>query len=143
MSFDPKDKMCGPGKMEKYVLRKAFEGFLPESVLWRQKEQFSDGVGYSWIDSLKTHAEEKISDEMMAKAAERFPVQPPATKEAYFYRSIFEEFFPSKDAALTVEVGPSIACSTPTAYRWSKSFQGMADPSGRAVAVHQQAVQKI
>ncbi len=143
MSFDPKDKMCGPGKMEKHVLRKAFEGFLPEAVLWRQKEQFSDGVGYSWIDSLKAHAEEKISDEMMAKAAERFPVQPPATKEGYFYRSIFEEFFPSKDAALTVEIGPSIACSTPTAYRWSKAFQGMADPSGRAVAVHQQAVQKI
>ncbi|MBI2582217.1 asparagine synthase B [Candidatus Woesearchaeota archaeon] len=143
MSFDPKDKMCGQGKMEKYVLRKAFEGFLPESVLWRQKEQFSDGVGYGWIDSLKAHAEEKISDEMMAKAAEHFPIQPPATKEAYFYRSIFAEFFPSKDAALTVEVGPSIACSTPTAYRWSKAFQGMADPSGRAVAVHQQAVQKI
>jgi len=143
MSFDPKDKMCGQGKMEKYVLRKAFEGFLPDAVLWRQKEQFSDGVGYGWIDSLKAHAEEKISDEMMAKAAERFPVQPPATKEAYFYRSIFAEFFPSKDAALTVEVGPSIACSTPTAYRWSKAFQGMADPSGRAVAVHQQAVQKI
>ncbi|MBI4147576.1 asparagine synthase B [Candidatus Woesearchaeota archaeon] len=143
MSFDPKDKMCGQGKIEKGVLRKAFEGFLPDPVLWRQKEQFSDGVGYSWIDSLKAHAEEKISDEMMAKAAERFPLQPPATKEAYFYRSIFEEFFPSKDAALTVEVGPSIACSTPTAYRWSKAFQGMADPSGRAVAVHKEAVQKI
>lgn len=143
MSFDPQDKMCGQGKMEKYVLRKSFEGFLPDSVLWRQKEQFSDGVGYSWIDSLKAHAEEKISDEMLAKAAERFPLQPPATKEAYFYRSIFEEFFPSKDAALTVEVGPSIACSTPTAYRWSKAFQGMADPSGRAVAVHKEAVQKI
>jgi len=143
MSFDPKDKMCGQGKMEKYVLRKAFEGFLPDTVLWRQKEQFSDGVGYSWIDSLKAHAEEKVSKEMMVKAAERFPVQPPVTKEGYFYRSIFEEFFPSKDAALTVEVGPSIACSTPTAYRWSKAFQGMADPSGRAVAVHKEAVQKV
>ena len=143
MSFDPKDKMCGQGKMEKYVLRKAFEGFLPESVLWRQKEQFSDGVGYSWIDSLKAYAQEKISDEMMVKAAERFPVQPPATKEGYLYRSIFEEFFPSAEAALTVEYGPSIACSTPTAYRWSKAFQGMADPSGRAVAVHKEAVQKI
>ncbi len=143
MSFDPNDKMCGQGKIEKYVLRQAFEGFLPDAVLWRQKEQFSDGVGYNWIDSLKAHAEEKISDEMMAKAAERFPIQPPATKEAYLYRSIFEEFFPSKDAALTVEVGPSIACSTPTAYRWSKAFQGMADPSGRAVAVHKEAVHKI
>lgn len=143
MSFDPKDKMCGQGKMEKSVLRKAFEGFLPDSVLWRQKEQFSDGVGYGWIDSLKAYAEEKISDEMMTKVAERFPVQPPVTKEGYFYRSIFDEFFPSKDAALTVEVGPSIACSTPTAYRWSKAFQGMADPSGRAVAVHKEAVQKI
>ena len=112
-------------------------------MLWRQKEQFSDGVGYSWIDSLKAYAQEKISDEMMVKAAERFPVQPPATKEGYLYRSIFEEFFPSAEAALTVEYGPSIACSTPTAYRWSKAFQGMADPSGRAVAVHKEAVQKI
>ena len=143
MSFDPQDKMCGSGKIEKDVLRQAFVGFLPESVLWRQKEQFSDGVGYSWIDSLKAVAEIKISDEMISKAAERFPIQPPATKEAYFYRSIFEEFFPSKDAALTVEVGPSIACSTPTAYSWSKAFQGMADPSGRAVAIHKEAVRKI
>ncbi len=143
MSFYPQDKMCAQGKMEKYILRKAFEGFLPDAVLWRQKEQFSDGVGYSWIDSLKAYAEEKVSDEMMARAEERFPIQPPVTKEGYFYRSIFEEFFPSKDAALTVEVGPSVACSTPTAYRWSKAFHGMADPSGRAVAVHKEAVQKI
>lgn len=143
MNIDPTDKMCGNGKPEKYVLRKAFEGFLPESVLWRQKEQFSDGVGYGWIDSLKAYANEKISDEMMAKATERFPLQPPATKEAYLYRMIFEEFFPTKDAILTVEAGPSIACSTPTAYRWSKAFEGMADPSGRAVGVHQAAVRKV
>ncbi len=143
MSFDPKDKMCGQGKPEKYVLRKAFEKFLPDAVLWRQKEQFSDGVGYGWIDSLKSYAAEKISDEMMVKVAERFPIQPPSTKEAYLYRMIFEEFFPSKDAILTVEAGPSIACSTPTAYRWSKAFEGMADPSGRAVGVHKAAVQKV
>ncbi len=127
-------------KPEKYILRKAFEGYLPDQILWRQKEQFSDGVGYSWIDSLKAYAEEKISQEMFEKAAERFPIHTPTTKEAYLYRMIFEELFPSETAALTVEYGPSIACSTPTAYRWSKQFQGMADPSGRAVKVHQQAV---
>ena len=136
MSFDPKAKMCGGTKPEKYILRKAFEGYLPESVLWRQKEQFSDGVGYSWIDSLKEYAEAEISDEMMKKAAKRFPVQPPTTKEAYFYRRIFDKMFPSKAAALTVESGPSIACSTPTAYRWSKKFAEKADPSGRAVEIH-------
>ncbi len=145
MSIDPEDKMCGmdkDGKVkpEKYILRKAFEGYLPDSILWRQKEQFSDGVGYGWIDSLKAHAGEKVTDDMMAKAAKRFPIHTPETKEAYLYRSIFEELFPSKAAALTVEHGPSIACSTPTAYRWSKQFQGMADPSGRAVKVHQQSV---
>lgn len=143
MSFDPKDKMCGGSKPEKEVLRKAFTGYLPDSILWRQKEQFSDGVGYLWIDSLKAYAEEKISDEMMAKAEERFPIQPPATKEAYLFREIFEGLFPSKDASLTVEAGPSIACSTPTAFRWSKQFEGMADPSGRAVGVHKEAVQRI
>ncbi|MBI5227450.1 asparagine synthase B [Candidatus Micrarchaeota archaeon] len=143
MSIDPKDKMCGEEKAEKYVLRKAFEGYLPEAVLWRQKEQFSDGVGYSWIDSLKAHANEKVSDEQMAKAAERFPINTPNTKEAYYYRTIFEELFPSKEAALTVEWGPSIACSTPTAYRWSKLFEGMNDPSGRAVKVHNSAVKSV
>ena len=159
MSIDPEYKRCGqcsqPGqnsqekdgqkviKPEKYILRKAFEGYLPESILWRQKEQFSDGVGYGWIDSLKAYAEEKVSDEMFAKAAERFPIHTPTTKEAYLYRMIFEELFPSTAAALTVEYGPSIACSTPTAYRWSQQFNGMADPSGRAVKVHQLAVARV
>ena len=143
MSFDPKDKMCIDGKMEKYVLRKAFEGYIPDSVLWRQKEQFSDGVGYSWIDSLKEIAAAKVSDEMMTAAASKFPIQPPDTKEGYLYREIFEDFFPSESAALTVESGPSIACSSPTAYRWSKQFEGMADPSGRAVKIHDKYVEKI
>ncbi|PIN74391.1 asparagine synthase B [Candidatus Woesearchaeota archaeon CG10_big_fil_rev_8_21_14_0_10_45_16] len=142
MSFDPADKMC-KGRAEKYVLRKAFEGYLPEDILWRQKEQFSDGVGYSWIDSLKAYAEQKVTDKMLEEAQQRFPIQPPATKEAYLYREIFDKLFPSKDAALTVEVGPSIACSSPTAYRWSKQFEGMADPSGRAVGVHKAAVKVI
>ena len=143
MSIDPKDKMCGGGKPEKYILRKAFEGALPDFILWRQKEQFSDGVGYSWIDSLKAYAQEKVSDEMIQQASQRFPLHTPTTKEAYFYRSIFEELFPSKAAALTVEHGPSIACSTPTAYRWSQQFKGLADPSGRTIAVHHKAVGSI
>ena len=142
MSFDPADKMCG-SRPEKYVLRKAFEGFLPDSVLWRQKEQFSDGVGYSWIDSLKEAAEKRITDGMMASVSKRFSIHPPTTKEGYMYREIFDELFPSKAAALTVEAGPSIACSTPTAYKWSKSFEGMADPSGRAVQVHAMAVKSV
>ena len=143
MSIDPIWKMCTQGRMEKDVLRRAFEGYIPESVLWRQKEQFSDGVGYSWIDSLKKLAEQRISDKMLNDAALRFPIQPPETKEAYMIREIFDELYPSKSAALTVEVGPSIACSTPMAYLWSKSFEGMADPSGRAVAVHKQAVKEV
>lgn len=147
MSIDPYDKMCGQhdgySKPEKYILRKAFEGYLPAAILWRQKEQFSDGVGYAWIDSLKAYAEEKISDEMIAAAKEKFPLHTPTTKEAYLYRQIFEELFPSEEAALTVDYGPSIACSTPTAYRWSQQFQGMADPSGRAVKVHREAVRSV
>lgn len=143
MNFDPNEKMCNGDKPEKYVLRKSFEGYIPDSVLWRQKEQFSDGVGYNWIDSLKSLAEEKVSDEMMGLVSERFPIQPPSTKEAYLYREIFDELFPSEAAALTVEVGPSIACSSPTAYRWSKEFEKMADPSGRAVGVHDKAVDSV
>ncbi len=143
MNFDPTEKMCSGDKPEKYVLRKSFEGYIPDSVLWRQKEQFSDGVGYSWIDSLKSLAEEKVSDEMMGLVSERFPIQPPSTKEAYLYREIFDELFPSEAASLTVEVGPSIACSSPTAYRWSKEFEKMADPSGRAVGVHDKAVDSV
>jgi asparagine synthase (glutamine-hydrolysing) len=130
--------------MEKGVLRKAFDGFLPNEILWRQKEQFSDGVGYSWIDQLKKHVEAAVSDDMMARAAESFPRQTPTSKEGYYYRQIFERHFPNPTAALTVPVGPSIACSTPTAFRWSAEFAKMNDPSGRAVkGVHKSAVQSV
>ena len=143
MNFDPVHKMCEDGKMEKHVLRNAFEGFIPDEVLWRQKEQFSDGVGYNWIDSLKDHAEVQVSDEMLAGAGATFPIQPPETKEAYYYRSIFSELYPSDEAALTVEAGPSISCSSPVAFRWSQEFQNMDDPSGRAVKVHRESVDKV
>ena len=143
MDFDPEDKMCTDEKTEKYVLRKAFEGLIPDEILWRQKEQFSDGVGYNWIDSLKVHARAQISDKLMTSAQEKFPIQSPETKEAYYYRSIFTEFFPSDEAVLTVEAGPSIACSSPVAFRWSKEFEKMDDPSGRAVGVHNKAVKKV
>ena len=129
--------------LQKYVLRKAFKGLIPDEVLWRQKEQFSDGVGYNWIDSLKANAEVQVSDEMLAKAGDTFPIQPPETKEAYNYRSIFAEFYPSDEAALTVEAGPSIACSSPVAFQWSKEFEKMDDPSGRAVGVHNKAVKAV
>ena len=134
MSIDPSDKMCSGSKMEKSILREAFKGLLPDEILWRQKEQFSDGVGYGWIDYLKKFAEGNITDEMMARAADSFPVQTPTSKEQYYYRSIFDELFKSKSAPLTVPVGPSIACSSPTAMRWSKEFGANGDPSGRAVA---------
>jgi asparagine synthase (glutamine-hydrolysing) len=134
MGIDPADKMCPGQKMEKHILREAFSGYLPDSILWRQKEQFSDGVGYGWIDHLKKHAQEAVSDSMMAAARDRFPLQSPMTKEEYFYRQIFEELFPGPSPVLTVPVGPSIACSTPTAIAWSKEFQKSADPSGRSVA---------
>ncbi len=112
MSFDPEEKMCSVGKIEKYVLHKAFEGYIPDEILWRQKEQFSDGVGYGWIDYLKKHAESAVTDERMAKAKTRFPVQTPSSKEEYYYRQIFDGFFSCPGAALTVPVGPTIACST-------------------------------
>ena len=143
MNIDPADKMCTDGKAEKYVLRKAFEGLIPDEVLWRQKEQFSDGVGYNWIDSLKDNADKKVSDDALAHADRKFPIQPPTTKEGYYYRQIFDEMYPSNEAALTVEAGPSIACSSPVAFRWSKEFEKMDDPSGRAVAVHSKAVKKV
>ena len=143
MNIDPADKMCSDGKAEKYVLRKAFEGIIPDEVLWRQKEQFSDGVGYNWIDSLKANADEKVSDDNLANAKRKFPIQPPTTKEGYYYREIFDEMYPSNEAALTVEAGPSIACSSPVAFRWSKEFEKMDDPSGRAVAVHSKAIKGI
>jgi len=138
MRLNPKDKMANKEKMEKWVIRKAFEDYLPESVVWRQKEQFSDGVGYSWIDTLKALAEKKISDQQMAEAAERFPINPPMNKEEYLYRTIFQKHFPSDSAASTVPSVPSIACSTPVALEWDALFKNAADPSGRAVAaVHQ------
>ena len=140
MRLNPKDKMAGNGKMEKWVLRKAFEDYLPESVTWRQKEQFSDGVGYSWIDTLKARANAKISDQELANAKYRFPINPPKTKEEYLYRSIFTEHFPSDSAAATVPSDPSVACSTPIALEWDESFKKNADPSGRSVlSVHNDA----
>ncbi|CAM1361257.1 Asparagine synthetase B (glutamine-hydrolyzing) [Tenacibaculum litoreum] len=140
MRINPEDKMINGERMEKWVLRKAFESYLPKEVAWRQKEQFSDGVGYNWIDTLKEVVEAAVTDEMMANASHRFPTQTPRTKEEYYYRSIFEEHFPSETAALTVPSVPSIACSTPTALAWDKSFQNQNEPSGRAIkAVHEDA----
>jgi len=137
MTLNPVDKMAGNGKMEKWILRKAFEDYLPESIAWRQKEQFSDGVGYGWIDTLKKVAAEKVTDDMMATARYRFPINTPMSKEEYHYRSIFSEHFPSDQAAATVPSVPSIACSTAEALAWDQSFRNNADPSGRAVlAVH-------
>lgn len=134
MRLNPVDKMAGNGKMEKWILRKAFEDYLPKDIAWRQKEQFSDGVGYSWIDMLKQKALEKVSDEDMANAIIRFPINPPMSKEEYRYRSIFSEFFPSDAAARCVPSVPSVACSTAEALAWDASFLTMNDPSGRAVA---------
>ncbi|MBA6327514.1 asparagine synthase B [Colwellia sp. MB02u-6] len=137
MRINPEDKMCGNGKMEKAILRSSFEGYLPKEILWRQKEQFSDGVGYSWIDGLKQHVEAQVSDQQLASAEFKFPVNTPDTKEAYFYRGIFEENFPLASAADCVPGGKSVACSTPEALAWDESFANMADPSGRAVqSVH-------
>ena len=144
MRLNPKDKMAGNGKMEKWVLRKAFEDYLPESVAWRQKEQFSDGVGYNWIDTLRTLTSAQVSDQQMARVNERFPVNPPMTKEEYYYRSLFEKQFPSNQAARCVPSVPSVACSTPIALEWDAAFKNMVDPSGRAVAgVHDQSYQKV
>lgn len=140
MRLDPRAKMCPGNTIEKKIVREAFSDMLPESVAWRQKEQFSDGVGYSWIDSLKTMTSQAVSDEEMAHAAERFPINPPMNKEEYFYRSIFEEHFPSKSAALSVPSVPSVACSTAEALAWDASFKNQNDPSGRAVkGVHENA----
>jgi asparagine synthase (glutamine-hydrolysing) len=133
MNVNPKDKMTSEGKIEKWILRDAFQDYLPDEVLWRQKEQFSDGVGYNWIDSLKEHCELVVSDEMMASSAYRFPYNTPKTKEEYYYRSIFEEHFPSTSASKCVPSGDSIACSSEIALSWDESFRDNADPSGRAV----------
>lgn len=141
MRLNPQDKMCGNGKIEKHIVREAFADMLPESVAWRQKEQFSDGVGYSWIDSLKEVTASEVSDQQLQSAQYRFPVNTPDTKEAYFYRQVFEEHFGNLDSVVhTVPHGKSVACSTPAALAWDASFQNNTDPSGRAAkGVHQSA----
>ncbi len=140
MRINPQDKLINGERMEKWVVRKAFEDMLPESVAWRQKEQFSDGVGYSWIDTLKELVDREVSDEQMKNAHFRFPVQTPLNKEEFYYRSIFESHFPSEAAALCVPQEPSVACSTKIALEWDETFKNLNDPSGRAVAkVHDKA----
>ncbi|MBQ8070738.1 MAG: asparagine synthase B [Bacteroidales bacterium] len=138
MRTNPQAKMCpkaeGGYVIEKKILREAFSDLLPKEIVWRQKEQFSDGVGYSWIDSLKKMTSEAVSDEMMQKAEARFPVNTPRNKEEYFYRSIFNELFPSDSAALTVPSVPSVACSSAEALQWDSSFRNVNEPSGRAVS---------
>ena len=140
MRLNPAAKMCPGRTIEKKIVREAFAPLLPEAVAWRQKEQFSDGVGYSWIDTLKAVTAAAVTDEQMARAAERFPVNPPQNKEEYYYRSIFAEHFPGESAARSVPSVPSVACSTAEALAWDASFRNLNDPSGRAVAgVHEQA----
>ena len=137
MSINPSDKMINNERMEKWVLRKAFEDLLPKEVAWRQKEQFSDGVGYSWIDTLKEKVEEIITDKVFEDARNVFSVNTPLNKEEYYYRTIFNKHFPSKTAALSVPSVPSVACSSPEALKWDKSFSNMNDPSGRAIKTHE------
>ncbi|GAB54692.1 asparagine synthase [Glaciecola punicea ACAM 611] len=139
MRLNPQDKMCINGRMEKWILRKAFDDntYLPPEVLWRQKEQFGDGVGYSWIDSIREYVGEKVSDQQLATAHFRFPINTPDTKEGYHYRTVFEQFFPQESAAKCIPGGKSIACSTVEALEWDASFKAMADPSGRSMkSVH-------
>ena len=140
MRINPQDKMINGERMEKWVIRKAFEDMLPESVAWRQKEQFSDGVGYSWIDTLKEVVDKEVSDEQLANAKFRFPIQTPQNKEEFYYRSIFEDHFPSDAAALSVPQEASVACSTAIALEWDEAFKNMNEPSGRAILnVHDKA----
>ncbi len=140
MRLNPKDKMINNERMEKWIVRKAFEDMLPESVAWRQKEQFSDGVGYSWIDTLKVVVDTEVTQEQLANAHFRYPIQTPQNKEEYYYRTIFESHFPSDTAAKSVPQEPSVACSTKIALEWDEAFKNMNDPSGRAVAkVHDDA----
>ena len=134
MRINPEDKMITRERMEKWVVRKAFEKYLPESVTWRQKEQFSDGVGYSWIDKLKEVAEQNVTDEQMRKANKIFPINPPQNKEEFHYRTIFKNHFSSNAAAMSVPSVPSVACSTPVALEWDRAFKNLNDPSGRAIA---------
>ena len=143
MRINPKDKLINSERMEKWVVRKAFEDYLPESVAWRQKEQFSDGVGYDWIDTLKEVVEAAVTDEQMENAHFRYPLQTPQNKEEFHYRTIFEEHFPSDAAAMSVPSVPSVACSTPIALEWDEAFKNQNDPSGRAIAkVHDDAYKK-
>ena len=140
MSLNPEDKMIKGERIEKWILRKAFEDYLPKSIVWRQKEQFSDGVGYNWIDTLKKVVEDQISDQKMEEASLRFPIQTPTTKEEYYYRSLFSEHFPSNTAALCVPQEPSVACSTKIALEWDEAFKSLNEPSGRAISkVHEDA----
>jgi len=140
MRLNPKDKMINGERMEKWIIRKAFEDMLPESVAWRQKEQFSDGVGYNWIDTLKEVVDKEVSDEQLTNAKFRFPIQTPQNKEEFYYRSIFEEHFPSDAAALSVPQEASVACSTKIALDWDEAFKNMNEPSGRAILnVHDDA----
>jgi asparagine synthase (glutamine-hydrolysing) len=141
MGINPAAKLSRDGRMEKHLLREAFRGLIPDRVLWRQKEQFSDGVGYGWIDSLKAHAAEAVSDAQLESARFRFPHNTPLTKEAYFYRDLFHRHFPQDWAARCVPGGPSVACSTAAALEWDPTLKEIVDPSGRAVrAVHQSAL---
>ncbi|MBE7684809.1 asparagine synthase B [Tenacibaculum piscium] len=134
MRINPQDKMINGERMEKWVIRKAFEDMLPESVAWRQKEQFSDGVGYDWIDTLKEVVDKEVTDEQLANAKFRFPIQTPTNKEEFYYRTIFEDHFPSDTAALSVPQEASVACSTAIALEWDEAFKNMNEPSGRAIA---------
>jgi asparagine synthase (glutamine-hydrolysing) len=149
MSINPADKMAGQQKdgtrkIEKHILREAFADMLPPEIAWRQKEQFSDGVGYGWIDAVKDHAQAHVSDADMSRATGRFPFNTPVSKEAYYFRSIFEQHFPLASAAQTVPGGPTVACSTPEAILWDKSLQEMNDPSGRAMrSVHKDGYRDI
>ena len=143
MRINPEAKLCGAnGKIEKHILREAFDGYLPDEVLWRQKEQFSDGVGYNWIDSLKEYVAAQVTDQMLDNAAFKFPINTPDSKEAYFYRCIFAEHFPGDASSHCVPYGKSVACSTPEALAWDASFATNADPSGRAAGVHNAAYEK-
>ncbi len=140
MRINPVAKMCTGKTIEKKIIREAFQDMLPESVAWRQKEQFSDGVGYNWIDTLKAITDQAVSDEQMSQAAQRFPINTPRNKEEYYYRSIFEEYFPSESAAYSVPSVPSVACSTAEARACDEAFKGMNEPSGRAVTgIHEEA----
>ncbi|MDA9883587.1 asparagine synthase B [Flavobacteriaceae bacterium] len=134
MNINPEDKMIKNGRIEKWVLREAFKDYLPESVLWRQKEQFSDGVGYSWIDSLKELVSKQVTDNDLKNAFDIFPINTPRNKEEFYYRSIFNDHFSSEAAALSVPSVPSVACSTPQALEWDEAFKNMNDPSGRSIS---------